>query len=83
MYTVQFIIAGYAMPDGSDVQHYNSLESIARALQSEHDSAENYGAGYEPSKAIIWKGELDSVQDIYPDKVAIIGPRGGVSFSNC
>ena len=83
MYTVQFIIAGYSMPEGQDVEHYSSKAAISRALQREHDQAEQYGAAYAPSEAIAWKGELSDVTDIYPDACAIIGPRGGVQWSNC
>lgn len=79
-YTVQFIVAGYAMPEGTDVEYYDSLEMIAFGLQCAHDQAESFGAAYAPSEAVIWKGELDDVTDVYPDRLATIGPRGGVRF---
>ena len=82
-YTVQFYISGYANPEGTIVEHYNSLSAIKAALQSEHDRAEQYGAGYEPSEAIIWIGCYDDVTDLYPDKQAIMGSRGGVTIQSC
>ena len=80
-YTVQFFIAGYGAPEGGDVEHADSKKEIGRMLQSEHDRAESYGAAYEPSEALIWRGHHDDVTDIYPDASAVIGPRGGVQFS--
>lgn len=82
-YTVQFIVAGYAMPDGRDVHHYSSKRAIGRALLQEHEQAEKYGAGYEPSEAVVWRGEHEDITDIYPDDCAIIGPRGGVRWDCC
>lgn len=79
-YTVQFIIAGYAMPEGRDVEQYKSLADIKSALIWNHDQAQAYGAAYAPSEAIIWKGVVDDVTDVYPDLIATTGPRGGVSL---
>lgn len=82
-YTVQFIIAGYALPAGNDVFYADSQAAIKRQLQREHDAAENVGAGYEPSEALVWKGELEDVTDQYPDYRATIGARGGVRWERC
>ena len=77
-YTVQFFIAGYSLPGGRDVEYFNTLADIKRALLREHDTAEVYGAGYNPSECLLWKGHIKDVTDIYPDGGFIIGPRGGV-----
>lgn len=82
-YTVQFLVAGYGEPQGNDVGHYSSRANIASALERIHENAERYGAGYEPSEAVVWKGEHDDVTDVYPDLVATMGPRGGIHFSPC
>jgi len=81
-YTVQFWIAGYSAPAGADVEHHNNLRSIGAALQREHDQAGQYGAGYEPSECLVWRGEMDDTTDIYPDMHAQIGPRGGVQWDH-
>lgn len=82
-YTVQFIIAGYGLPDGKNVEHYNSLQGIKDGLLFEHERAEQYGAAYEPSEAVIFKGRYKDVTDMYPDKVMTVGPRGGVRVGGC
>lgn len=82
-YTVQFHIAGYATPDGNDVMYADSIAAIKHALQRWHGDAEQVGAGYEPSEALVWQGEIENVTDQYPDYQAIIGPRGGVQWTRC
>lgn len=82
-YTVQFIISGYSLPDGKCVEHYNSLASIRWALLDAHKEAESIGAAYEPSEAVIFKGKYRDVTDMYPDKIMIVGPRGGVRVEGC
>lgn len=33
--------------------------------------------------ALVWKGHLKDVTDMYPDLELTIGPRGGVQVSPC
>lgn len=82
-YTVQLHIAGYSAPSGRDVTHCVSLAEIHRLLLTEHETALRYGAGYDPSEALIWRGEWEDVTDQPPDMRATIGPRGGVNFTQC
>lgn len=82
-YTFQTIIAGYALPGGHEVHHATSKGRIADYLLADHLEAERYGAGYEPSEALIWIGHHNDITDIYPDLRAVIGPRGGVRFEPC
>ena len=83
-YTVQFIIAGHAMPEGRDVEYFASLAEIKRRLADEHEDASWRGTGgHAPSEAVIFKGRVRDVTDVYPDYVAITGPRGGVRIENC
>lgn len=81
-YTLQYFIAGYAQPNGRDVFHAHSLEQIKRGLQLEHRRAQRYGAAYEPSRALIWRGEMDDITDVYPDLEATMGPGGGVTIAS-
>lgn len=78
MWTIQTFIAGYADPEGQAVRHVDSLEAAKRHLIREHEGAQRFGAGYEPSEALLWHGTLDDVTDVYPDRQLIMGPRGGV-----
>lgn len=80
MWTIQYDIAGYRPPEGRDVEHVASLDAARRSLQSAHKEAERYGAAYTPSTALLWKGEHDDVTDLYPDRQAVMGPRGGVQI---
>lgn len=80
MYTVQFWIAGYSSPEGTDVEYCSTLAEVKRALSREHDTAEAYGAGYEPSEVLVFKGKYKDVTDMYPDYQGITGPRGGVKL---
>jgi hypothetical protein len=79
-YTVQFFIAGYAAPSGRAVEHCSSLREIGRRLQAEQEQAEACGAGYEPPEVAIFFGRHKDVTDMYPDRIATLGPRGGVRF---
>lgn len=78
-WTMQTFIAGYSLPDGTEVRHVQSLSEARDALMADHEEAERFGAAYEPSAALLWVGHLDDVTDIHPDREIVIGPRGGVA----
>lgn len=82
-YTYQHTIAGCAQPGGREVFHADSLKEIKKHTIALHRQAEDWGCAYEPTRALIWIGELDDVTDIYPDFSAITGPRGGVQITRC
>lgn len=79
-YTVQLFVAGYATPDGRDVLYARSLADVADVLLDAHERAERFGAGYEPTSALVWRGAHEDVTDLCPDRSAVIGPRGGVRW---
>lgn len=83
MYTVQFFIAGYSAPEGTDVEYCRSLKAVKAAVKAAHEEACRYGAGYEPTSAAIFYGKVPDVTDMYPDAMAETGPRGGVHISGC
>lgn len=87
-WTAQVWINGYSMPEGDDVSFFGSLEDIAAYLVNEINRAQRYGAAYGSEdapgggEAVIWSGKEPDVTDLYPDKRAVVGPRGGVRFEN-
>lgn len=88
-WTAQLWVNGYSLPEGDDVSYFASLKALGEYLQDQVNRAQRYGAGYGTEEApgggeaLIWEGKVEDVTDVYPDKRAFLGPRGGVNFENC
>ena len=65
----------FRLPEGTDVVHVTGKANIRRKLQSWHDTVNRYSEG--ECSALIWKGTIDDVTDIYPTAEASFGARCG------
>jgi len=76
-YTIQLHTESgtFSAPEGNQVEHCQSKRAIRRALESWHDTVNRYSDGQ--CSALVWKGTLSDVTDIYPDGEATLGKLGG------
>ncbi len=73
----------FAPPEGRDVEHANSKDELDSALNGWKYVHGTVGSDPEAACLIVWFGHLDDVTDIYPDRVANYGPRGGFHLHPC
>ena len=82
IYTIQLFTESwsFANPEGTDVHIVTSKEGIQSHLQTW--AMEHAQVGADPSQAYAWvfKGPVPDVQEMYPDFVARLGPRGGLQM---
>jgi hypothetical protein len=83
-YTIQLHAdsGNWAYPQSDDVRHANSKQEAANFLT---DWADTVGRYYDErcATALVWRGHLDDVTDVYPDYELMLGPRLGVRWSLC
>jgi hypothetical protein len=80
-YTIQLHTESgcFATPRGIDVKHCTSKADIRYHLDNWEAMARRLSE--EPVEALVWRGTLEDVTDIYPDWIATLGPRGGMNLS--
>jgi len=79
--TAQYFGANLSSPEGTDVEHFESIQSARKAFLSRADFDPQYPCQEEESSEILlWKGVLDDVTDYYPDYRLCIGSRGGANI---
>lgn len=78
-YTLQLCSesGSFAAPRGTDTCHATSKSDVSWYLDDWADQHDRVGSDSADAYVVVFKGKLDSVQDIYPDYVVKIGPRGG------
>jgi hypothetical protein len=76
-YTIQLHTesGSFSAPDGKDVKHARSRAEIRGLLEQWVDTVTRYGDA--PCSALVWRGHLEDVTDVYPDAEATLGKRGG------
>ena len=79
-YTAQFFYgSSYSAPTGQDVEHFSSLRQIGETLWRRADFDPAFPCVESAAaSALVWKGELEDVTDVYPYRQIDIGPRGGI-----
>lgn len=83
-YTVQFFYGNsYAVPDGTDVEYFDSLRAIKDTLYCRSDFDPYYPCVDDSAEAYVWIGEHTDVTDAYPDYRVYFGPRGGLLHERC
>ncbi len=84
-YTYQTISesGSFSSPEGTDVSHASSKRDLRRALERWQYSHSRVGSDETQASLLVWKGELDDVQDVYPDFEVTSGPKLGARFSAC
>jgi hypothetical protein len=65
----------FQAPEGQEVKHCSSKKDIRGSLEHWNDTVNRYSEGQ--CSALVWKGTLRDVTDIYPDGEATLGKRGG------
>ena len=78
-YTLQLCSesGSFSCPEGDDIRHATSRADVSWYLDNWADKHDRVGSDSQEAYAVVFKGRLDSVQDIYPDYIVRIGPRGG------
>ena len=80
-YTIQLHTESgcFATPQGDDVRHCTSQADIRWHLDNWADTVSRYADA--PVEALVWRGTLDDVTDVYPDWIATLGPKGGMQLN--
>lgn len=80
-YTIQLHTESgcFSAPQGDDVKHCQSKADIRWHLDNWADEVSRYSE--QRVEALVWRGTLDDVTDVYPDWVATLGPRGGMQLN--
>lgn len=80
-YTVQFFAdsGNWANPQPEDVTHCQTKQDVNRAFERWIDTVSDYDKP-QVCSALVWIGELETTQDIYPDFQLTVGPRSGIRW---
>jgi hypothetical protein len=68
-------------PEGSDVKHADNKREAAELVRDWAETVGRYDDERQAS-ALVWRGDLDDVTDLYPDYQVTIGPRLGVVWAH-
>ena len=82
-YTAQYFGANLALPEGTEVEYFDSLQSAKNAFWRRTDFDPQYPCQDNSAEMLLWKGMLLDVEDLYPDYRLYIGPKGGVNKEDC
>jgi hypothetical protein len=82
-YTIQLHTESgcFSSPGATNVLHCNSKADIRHYLERWQEEVQRYSE--EPCSALVWKGKLTNVTDVYPDYEATLGVRGGFHLNFC
>ena len=69
----------FSTPQGDDVKHCRNKGDIRWHLDNWADTVSRYAEA--PVEALVWRGTLDDITDVYPDWIATLGPRGGMHLN--
>lgn len=67
----------------TDVEHVSSLKKVRWHLDYWGQQHEAVGSDKNYAYLIVYHGKYDDVTDLYPDRVARFGERGGINIYNC
>lgn len=84
IYTINYCSeSGSFSHSPTDVDHVQSLAKAKSMLKYWGYQHEQVGTDKNYAYLYIFKGLYDDTTDIYPDKIARFGKRGGINISNC